>query len=376
MKAVVLHDFAAPLAIEDVETPAPGPGEVLLEVLACGVCHSDLHIVDGDLPGFRAITKKDLVPGHEIVGRVVAVGDGVTAPSVGDRVGVAWTHFSCGECAPCREGRENLCVKAVVTGLMVDGGYAERLVAKASHVTPVPDALDAAEAAPLFCAGVTVLRAIEQAGVAEGQRVAVVGIGGLGHLAVQIARAKGAHVVALDVAADKLALATRLGAESVVDAGDRAQVKALRASGGVHVAVVTAATKAAYDTALRCLRPAGTLAVVGLPPEPLTFPALTLVSGEVHIVATAVGTRDDLRAVLAMAARGEVRCEVETRPLEQAGEVLAEMREGRIAGRVVLVPGAGGDGRHRQTTAPDEDLRGGDPAAAFERRRADPETPC
>ena len=336
MKAAILPDFGQPLRIEEVPQPVPEADEVLIQVEVCGVCHSDLHIVHGDLPGFRAGTKPRLIPGHEVVGRVVGKGAAVQHLALGDRVGVAWLHSACGVCEQCREGLENLCRKGVVTGLMVDGGYAEFMRAKASHALRVPDALSSAQAAPLFCAGVTVYRALKNAQAAAGQRIAIFGIGGLGHLAVQIARAMGAEVVALDVAEDKLALARELGAVAAFNVTDPDALKSVRQLGGVHVAVVTSAAKPAYDMALKCLRPAGTLAVVGLPAEALSWPALALVGSEVRIVSAAVGTRDDLRAVLALAQAGQVVCRIEEAPLASVNEVLDRMGRGAISGRMVL----------------------------------------
>jgi propanol-preferring alcohol dehydrogenase len=336
MKAAVLKEFGAPLAIEDLPTPVPADDEVLIRLEACGVCHSDLHIIDGDQPAFRGAAKQRLIPGHEAVGRVVARGKAVSHLDIGQRVGVAWLYQSCGECEPCREGNENLCRKGVVTGMMVDGGYAEYMRAKASHAVPVPDALSSVEAAPLFCAGVTVYRALKNAGAGTGQRVAVFGVGGLGHLAIQIAKAMGAEVIGLDVSQEKLALATELGAARVVDATDTAALKGLAKAGGVHIALVSSAAKAAFDAAMIVLRPTGTLAVVGLPAEPLTFAALALVGREIRVIGSAVGTRDDLRAVLALAAAGKVRCRTESQPLDQVNQVLDRMRAGGIYGRVVL----------------------------------------
>ena len=220
--------------------------------------------------------------------------------------------------------------------MMVDGGYAEFMRAKASHALPIPDALSSAEAAPLFCAGVTVYRALRNAGVGSGQRVAVFGVGGLGHLAVQMARAFGAEVLALDVSDDKLALARELGAAHTFNVTAAEVHKAVRKLGGAHVAVVTSAAKAAYDLALKCLRPAGTLTVVGLPAEPLAFQALALVAGEYRIVSASVGTRDDVRATLDLAVAGKVRCRVEEAPLADVNAVFARMRQGAISGRMVL----------------------------------------
>lgn len=339
MKAAVLIRFQAPLAIENVAIPEPLPEEVLIEVHACGVCHSDLHIVDGDLPGFRAATRERLIPGHEVVGKVVGVGASVRTLSVGDRIGVPWLYRACGKCEQCREGNENLCRdNAAVTGMTVNGGYAQFMCAHADYAVRIPDGLGDEEAAPLLCAGVTSYRALKKAHVGSGQRVAVFGVGGLGHLAVQLARALGAEVFALDVSEDKLAFARELGAEHALNATDPESLKLLRRRGGMHAAVVTSAAPAAYAAALKVLRPNGTLCVVGLPPEPLQFQALALVSAEAHIVGSAVGTREDLRAVLDLAARGLVRCRVQVSALAQVNEAFDAMRRGTIQGRIVLNP--------------------------------------
>ena len=339
MHAAVLTEYGKPLALESVPMPDPLGDEVLIEVLACGVCHSDLHIADGDLPGFRALTKHRVIPGHEAVGRVVRCGPSVRNLQVGDRVGVPWLYRACGVCEQCREGNENLCRQdAAVTGMTVDGGYAQFMCANCAYAVRIPPALPDEEAAPLLCAGVTSYRALKKARVSAGQRVAIFGVGGLGHLALQLARSMGAEVCALDVSEEKLTFARELGAEQVINVADPDALKSLRRNGGVHVAVVTSAAQAAYNAALKALRPAGTLCVVGLPPEPLQFQALALVSGETHIVASAVGTREDLRAVLQLAAEGRVRCRVDVRPLSQINDVLAAMRCGAIQGRVVVDP--------------------------------------
>ncbi|SPE26223.1 Alcohol dehydrogenase [Burkholderiales bacterium] len=339
MQAAVLAEYGRPLLLENVSVPEPLVDEVLIEVLACGVCHSDLHIADGDLPGFRALTKQRVIPGHEVVGRVVRCGAGVTDLRAGDRIGVPWLYRACGGCEQCLEGNENLCRQsAAVTGMTVDGGYAQFMCANARYVVRIPDGLRDEEAAPLLCAGVTSYRALRKANVVAGQRVAVFGIGGLGHLAVQLARAMGAEVLALDLSEDKLALARELGASHAWNAADPEALKSLRKRGGVHAAVVTSAANAAYEAAVKVLRPNGTLCVVGLPTEPLKFHALALVSAEAHIVGSAVGTREDLRAVLELAAKGLVRCRVEVSPLSRVNDVLDAMRRGAIHGRMVLDP--------------------------------------
>lgn len=336
MRAAILEGFGKELALADVSRPSPEPDQVLIRIEFCGVCHSDLHIIDGDLARFRAATKPRLIPGHEVVGVVAERGADVTELEVGERVGVAWKAGACGTCDACREGLENLCPNGGVTGMTQDGGYAEWMVARADFALPVPGTIAPAEAAPLFCAGVTSYRALSTAGVGPGQRVAIFGVGGLGHLAIQIARALGAEVSAFDINPEKLRLAQALGAAFTFDASTAEAVKAVRRRGGVHVAVVTSPARAAFDAALQCLRPGGTLSVVGLPSEPLSLPALSLVGNETRVMGSAVGTRADIRAVLALAAQGAIRCHTATRPLAEVNQVLAEMRHGKIEGRVVL----------------------------------------
>ncbi|MFZ0886661.1 MAG: zinc-dependent alcohol dehydrogenase [Candidatus Acidiferrales bacterium] len=338
MKAAILREFKEPLSIEEVAQPTPGADEVLIAVEACGVCHSDLHLADGDWPQLVPITKRPLILGHEIAGRVVEKGASVESLNVGDRVGIPWLHWSCGACEFCREGNENLCVKQKITGVTVDGGYAEFVAAPATHAVKTPDALSSADAAPLFCAGVTVYRALQHANIKPGQRLAVFGIGGLGHLAIQIAKEMGAIITAVDVADEKLTQAATLGASATLNAAIINVVKELRRVGGVHAALVTSASKAAYDAAFKCVRPTGILLVVGLPSEPICFAPISMAASEIRIHASSVGTREDLRRVLAMAAAGKLRCQVASRPLAQANEVLAELRQGAVSGRIVLTP--------------------------------------
>src|SRR6202790_2359169 len=235
MKAAILHEFRQPLSIEEVDRPKPGAHEVLIEVEACGVCHSDLHVADGDWPQIVPITRKPLILGHEIAGRVVEKGASVEHLELGDRVGVAWVHWTCGECEFCREGNENLCIKQQITGVTVDGGYAEFVKAPASHALKIPDGLSCIDAAPLFCAGVTVYRALRHAKMQAGQRLAVFGVGGLGHLAVQIGRGLGAMVTAVDVSDEKLAHAKSVGAACVHNAATLDVVKELQNAGSMQV---------------------------------------------------------------------------------------------------------------------------------------------
>jgi propanol-preferring alcohol dehydrogenase len=338
MKAAILHEFKQPLTIKEVARPKPNAHEVLIEVEACGVCHSDLHVASGDWPQIVPITKKPLILGHEIAGRVVEKGAAVSQLELGDRVGVPWVHWTCGECEFCREGNENRCAKQQITGVTVDGGYAEFVKAPASHALKIPDGLSCVDAAPLFCAGVTVYRALKHAGIQPGQRLAIFGVGGLGHLAVQIGLGLGATVSAIDVSDEKLEHARRLGASVVLNAVSMNVIKELRRAGGAHAALVTSASKAAYDMAFPSVRGGGILLVVGLPSESICFQPIQMAASEVHIQASSVGTRQDMREVLAMAAEGKIHCEVASRPLAQVNEVLEQVREGKVRGRLVLVP--------------------------------------
>jgi alcohol dehydrogenase, propanol-preferring len=339
MKAAVLHSFAELLAIEDVAKPAPGPGQLLIKVAACGVCHSDLHLALGEWDLLKPITKLPLILGHEVAGTIEAVGDNVKDFAVGDRVGVPWLHYTCGECEFCSTGRETLCLKQQVTGCTVDGGFAEFVKANASHTVKLPDNLSFEEAAPLLCAGLTVHSAMKRAGVGPGQKIAIFGIGGLGHLAIQLAKTRGAEVIGVDIADDKLELARECGADTIVNAVTTQAYKEIKkiSGGGAHVAMVTSASRIAYETALRSLKRGGTLSVVGMSPEPISVSTVALVSGEYKIVASAVGTRQDLREVLQIAAEGKVKCKIETRRLAEVNGVMSDIKEGRLVGRVVLL---------------------------------------
>lgn len=338
MKAAVLRDFRQPLSLEDVDRPAPASDEVLIQVEACGACHSDVHVADGDWTQLAPIIKRPLILGHEIAGRVVEVGSQVRDLQIGDLVGVPWIQWSCGQCEFCQTGNENLCPGQKITGVTVDGGYAEFVKAPASHVLKIPRNLSPIEAAPLFCAGLTVYRALKKVEPLAARRLAVFGIGGLGHLAVQLGKNFGAEVTAIDVSDSKLELAKALGASDVLNAATTDVVKQLRRSGGVQVALVSSGARAAYDMAFYCLRPTGTLLVVGLPSENICFPPILMTAREIKIEASAVGTRQDLREVLALAAAGKLRCQSESRPLSAVNQVLDDLRRGRAAGRIVLTP--------------------------------------
>ena len=337
MKAAVLHSLKAPLSIERIAVPEPGHGELLLKVTACGVCHSDLHAVDGDWTPPPVLP---LIPGHEVAGTVERVGPGVSGFAPGEAVGVPWMYSSSGACEYCLAGMETICKSGEATGYTKPGGYAEYMVARADYVAKLAPGIDPYAMAPILCAGVTTYRGLKRTGARPGQWVVVLAIGGLGHIAVQYARAMGLRVAAVDVAADKLALATALGAELAVNAAEADAVAAIQEKiGGAHAAVVTAVATQAFEQAILMLRPAGTVAYIGLPggkSDEIRASISAITNWELTIRGSNVGTRLDLEEAVAFAARGLVKATVRTAPLEEINAVLDEVRKGRIVGRVVL----------------------------------------
>ncbi len=334
MKAAVIREFGVPLAIEEMPMPEPGSGQIVVKIAATGVCHTDLHVADGD---WKVKPDLPLIPGHEGVGTVAAVGAGVVAVKEGDRVGVPWLYSACGHCEHCLGGWETLCNSQRNTGYSVNGGYAEYALAEADFVAHLPDSLDFAPASPLLCAGLTVYKGLKQTDTKPGEWIAVVGVGGLGHLAVQYAKAMGRHVVAVDVSSSKLDLATRLGADLAINAADEDPVRTVRKSvGGVHGALVTASNPAAFTQGLRMLRKRGTAVLHGLPPGDFPVPIMEMVLQGKTVRGSIVGTRLDLIECLAFAAEGKVAATIETQPLEAVNAVLDRMRAGTIDGRVVL----------------------------------------
>jgi len=336
MKAAVIQEFRKPLVIKDVSRPELGPGDILVRIVASGVCHSDLHIRNGDFP---AKPNLPLIPGHEGVGIVEEVGPGVTRVKLGDRVGVPWLFRACGECEYCIGGWEALCRRAEYCGYMVDGGYADYIKADARYVGLIPEGLSFEQAAPITCAGVTTYKAVKMTEALAGQWCAVFGVGGLGHLAVQYAKAKGLNVVGVDIREEALDLAKKVGADVTVNSAQTDPVKFIRSEvGGVQAAVSVAVQASAFRQAFDALRRGGTLVVVGLPPGELPIPILDMVLKATTVRGSFVGTRNDLREAYAQAAAGKVKAQVELQPLEAVNEVFQRMEEGRINGRVVLQP--------------------------------------
>jgi propanol-preferring alcohol dehydrogenase len=335
MKAAVVRAFGRPLAIEEVPLPTPRPGEVLVKIVASGVCHTDLHAAEGDWP---VKPKLPFVPGHEGAGVVAAVGAGVTRVKEGDPVGIAWLHDACGWCEHCITGWETLCESQHDTGYSVDGTFAEYAIGSAAYVARLPEDPDFAALAPILCAGVTTYKGIKETEAKPGQWLAVSGIGGLGHLAVQYAKAMGLHVAALDVAEQKLALARSLGAEVTVaaTAPDAAQQIVRQTGGGAHGVLVTAVSPAAFAQALGMVRRKGTVGLVGLPPGEFPTPIFDVVLKRITVRGSIVGTRQDLGEAIAFAAEGKVRAHFHESRLENVNGVLSDLKAGKVDGRIVL----------------------------------------
>ena len=336
MKSAVVTSFTEPLEIQERPVPHPGPGQVLVRIEASGLCHTDIHAAHGDWP---VKPTPPFVPGHEGVGIVEAVGEGVRIRQVGERVAIPWLGHACGHCDHCVSGWETLCEQQRNTGYSVDGGFSEFTVADADYVVPVPEGIDPIDAAPLTCAGVTTYKAIKVADIRPAERVAVFGIGGLGHLAIQYARLVGGTVIAVDVDTDKLALATELGADHVVDASATDPVSAIEALGGADVAVVLAVLPSVFEQAFASLRRGGRLVCVGLPPEsdgPMALPIFPTVLKGISVIGSIVGTRQDLTEVFDLHAQGRTRVVSETRKLDEVNAAIAEVLAGETRARLVF----------------------------------------
>jgi alcohol dehydrogenase, propanol-preferring len=344
MQAAVVRALGAPLAIEEVPVPVPGPDDVLVRIAASGVCHTDLHAAKGDWP---VKPKPPFIPGHEGVGHIVAVGSAVRNLREGDRVGIPWLHSACGSCQYCRTGWETLCGTQTNSGYSVNGSFAEYALGDARYVGRLPDRVAFGDAAPVLCAGVTVYKGLKETEVRPGEWVAVSGIGGLGHMAIQYAKAMGMHVAAIDVHAEKLALARELGADLALDAREDAGAALQGKIGGAHGVLVTAVSPAAFEQAFAMLRPRGTMALVGLPPGRFALPIFDTVLKRITVRGSIVGTRQDLDEALAFAAEGKVSSHFHWGRLADINEIFGRMEDGEIDGRIVLDL----DGAARSTVA-------------------------
>jgi alcohol dehydrogenase, propanol-preferring len=334
MRAAVVTDFHAPLEIQEVEIPEPGPYQVLVRIEASGVCHTDIHAARGDWPVKPSLP---FIPGHEGVGVVEAVGSGDHGRTVGERVAIAWLGSACGRCEYCISGRETLCEAQANSGYSVNGAYAQYAVADGRYVVPVPDGVSSLDAAPLTCAGVTTYKAVKVAGVRSAERVAVFGIGGLGHLAVQYARIAGGFVTAVDIEPDKLELARELGADHVVNAAEGDPVAEIRARGGVDVAIALAASPESFRQAFASLRRGGRLVCVALPADGnLTIPIFDTVLGGISVLGSIVGTRQDLAEVFELHRAGRTRVIAQGRKLDEVNACFADVLASRVPARLVF----------------------------------------
>lgn len=334
MRIAEVTAFGSPATVQERPIPHPGHGQVLVRLEACGLCHTDIHAMRGDWPVKPTLP---LVPGHEGVGIIEELGEGVTTRTVGQRVAMPWLGHACGDCRYCVDGRENLCESQYNNGYAVAGGYGEYMLADARFATPVPDEVTPVDAAPLTCAGVTTYAAIKNAHVTPGETVTIFGVGGLGHLAVQYARLVGAKVIAVDVTDEKLQLATELGADHVVDARGTDPVAAIRDLGGTDVSVVLAVAPTVFRQAFDALNRGGRLVLVSLPAGgELTIPIFDTVLKGISVIGSIVGTRQDLAEVFALHAAGRTRVITEERDLERVNESVEEVLAGAVPARLVF----------------------------------------
>ncbi|RFB76564.1 alcohol dehydrogenase AdhP [Methylovirgula sp. 4M-Z18] len=335
MKAAVVHEFGKPLRIEEVPVPTPGYGEVLVKIVASGVCHTDLHAAAGDWPVKPTVP---FIPGHEGAGIVAAVGPGVVALKEGDAVGTAWLHDACGRCEFCGTGWETLCEHQHMSGYTVNGSFAEYAIGAADYVARLPKDGDFAELAPILCAGVTTYKGIKETEARPGEWLAISGIGGLGHIAIQYAKAMGLHVVALDVTEEKLELARRLGAEVAINARsqDAAAQVIKETNGGAHGVLVTAVSVPAFTQALGMVRRKGTIALSALPPGDFPTPIFDVVLKRITIRGSIVGTRQDLAEAVQFAAEGKVKAHIHKAKLEDINTIFDNLDRGRVDGRMVM----------------------------------------
>lgn len=335
MQAAVVEQFGQALMLREWDIPSPGPGQILVKTEACGVCHTDLHAARGDWPVKPSLP---FIPGHEGIGLVVAIGSGVTAVKEGDRVGVPWLYSACGHCEHCLAAWETVCAEAQFGGYTKNGGFAEYILADPNYVARVPTGLAAIEAAPIICAGVTTYKGIKESGAKPGEWIAISGIGGLGHLAVQYAKAMGLHVCAVDIDDGKLAHAKLLGADIIINAkiGDPIGELRKQTGGGAHGVLITAPSLTAFKQGVGMTRKRGTCVLVGLPPGEFPTPLFDVVANCITIRGSFVGTRQDMAEALAFAAEGKVKADIELQPLAAINQVLDRLERGEVASRVVL----------------------------------------
>jgi len=335
MQAAVVEHFGKPMAIREIDIPTPGRGQILVKTEACGVCHTDVHAADGDWP---LKPKPPFIPGHEAIGRVAAVGAGVTRVKEGDRVGVPWLYSACGHCEYCLTAWETVCADAQFGGYTQNGGFAEYLLGDPNYVAHIPSGLKATLAAPLICAGITTYKGIKVTEARAGEWIVISGAGGLGHLAIQYARIMGLQVCAVDIDDDKLALAKQMGADLVVNAEHPAAVEAVKkgTGGGAHGVLITAPSLDAFKQGVAMTRKRGTCVLVGLPPGDFPVPLFDVVANCITIRGSFVGNREDMAETLAFAAEGRVKADIELQPLSAINSIFGRLKDGKVAGRVVI----------------------------------------
>lgn len=335
MQVAMVEHFGKPMVLREWDVPTPGAGQILVKTEACGVCHTDLHAASGDWP---VKPRLPFIPGHEGIGRVSAVGAGVTLVKEGDRVGVPWLHSACGHCEYCLSAWETVCPAQTFTGYSTNGAFAEYLLADSNYVAHIPAGLSAQEAAPIICAGVTSYKGIKQTEAQPGEWLAVSGIGGLGHLAIQYAKHMGLKVCAVDIDDGKLALAKRLGADATVNAKAEDPVAAVKRAtdGGAHGVLITAPSLSAFKQGVGMTRKRGICVLVGIPPGDFPVPLFDVVADCISIRGSFVGNREDLAQALSFAAEGKVKADIELQPLAAINEVFLRLGRGDVPARVVL----------------------------------------
>lgn len=339
MQAAVVEQFGQPLVLKRCDIPTPGPGQILVHTEACGVCHTDLHAARGDWPLKPGLP---FIPGHEGIGIVTALGQGVTSVKEGERVGVPWLYSACGHCEYCLSAWETVCAQAQFGGYTQNGGFAEYILADPNYVAHIPEVLSACEAAPIICAGVTTYKGIKETATRPGQWLIVSGVGGLGHLAVQYAKAMGLRVCAVDIDDQKLAHATRLGADAVVNAKQNDPIEAaIKATGGgAHGVLITAPSLSAFRQGVGMTRKHGTCVLVGLPPGEFPLPLFEVVANCITVRGSFVGNRQDMAEALDFAAQGKVKADIELQPLSAINQVFERLEHGDVPSRVVIDFGA------------------------------------
>lgn len=347
MQAAVVEEFGKPLVIQEVPVPVPGPGQALVEIIATGVCHTDLHAAEGDWP---VKPVPPFIPGHEGSGIVVALGSGVKHLKLGDRVGVAWLHSACGHCEFCLAGWETLCHEQLNSGYSINGSFAQYALGQADYLGRIPNSISFVDAAPILCAGVTTYKGLKQTNARPGEWVVISGAGSLGHVAIQYAKAMGLHVAAVDLGPEKMALARKLGADITIDAKTQDPPTEIQKQiGGAHGVLVTAVSTIAFKQAIGMLRRGGTCVLNGLPAGEFPVSIFDLVLNGYTVRGSIVGTRLDLEEALSFAAEGQVKATIEVLPLDSINDVFDRMKKGKINGRVVL--GIGQEGSREKHTA-------------------------